>query len=103
MREALPGHGRDIYREAFNSAREQYAGPSGRRNQKNSQEEVAHKVAWAAVEQVYEKGAGGEWRRKEGATHSIVLRAILSSGRTHGRTLLWHHTSSHQYISIRIK
>nr|WP_244987817.1 hypothetical protein [Methanoculleus chikugoensis] len=103
MREALPGHGRDIYREAFNSAREQYAGPSGRRNQK--------KLAGGGCPQSRLGGGGAGLRErggrrveeKGGATHSIVLRAILSSGRTHGRTLLWHHTSSHQYISIRIK
>lgn len=65
VRKALPGHGQDIYREAFNSAWEQYADPSERRNPQDSREEVAHKVAWAAVEQVYEKGSGGEWRRKE--------------------------------------
>ncbi|WP_366515191.1 ChaB family protein [Methanoculleus sp.] len=58
MRELLPEHGREIYREAFNSAWEQYADPSERRNPEESREEVAHKVAWAAVEQVYEKGPG---------------------------------------------
>ncbi|MDK2889599.1 MAG: cation transport regulator [Methanoculleus sp.] len=67
VRELLPEHGREIYREAFNSAWEQYADPPERRNPQESREEVAHKVAWAAVEQVYEKGPGGEWRRKEGA------------------------------------
>ncbi|MCT8337863.1 cation transport regulator [Methanoculleus sp. Afa-1] len=65
VRKALPGHGQDIYREAFNSAWEQYADPSERRNPQDSREEVAHKVAWAAVEQVYGKGSGGEWQRKE--------------------------------------
>lgn len=39
--------------------------PSERRNPEESREEVAHKVAWAAVERVYEKGPGGEWKRKE--------------------------------------
>lgn len=65
VRKALPGHGQNIYREAFNSAWEQYADPSERRNPQDSCEEAAHKVARAAVEQVYEKGSGGEWRRKE--------------------------------------
>ncbi|KDE56083.1 ChaB family protein [Methanoculleus sp. MH98A] len=69
VREALPEHGRDIYREAFNSAWEQYADPSERRNPETSREEVAHKVAWAAVEHVYEKGPGGEWRQKEESKH----------------------------------
>jgi cation transport regulator len=67
VRERLPEHGRDIYLEAFNSAWEQYADPSERRNPEESREEVSHKVAWAAVERVYEKGPGGEWKRKEEA------------------------------------
>jgi len=67
VRKALPEHGQDIYREAFNSAWEQYADPSKRRNPEESREEVAHKVAWAAVEQVYEKGSGGAWRLREEA------------------------------------
>jgi len=67
VRELLPRQGQDIYREAFNSAWEQYADPSERRNPEESREEVAHKVAWAAVERVYEKGPGGEWKRKEAA------------------------------------
>lgn len=67
VRDLLPDHGQEIYREAFNSAWEQYADPSERREPRESREEVAHKVAWAAVERVYEKGAGGEWRRKEEA------------------------------------
>ena len=65
VRERLPEHGRVISREAFKSAWEQYADPSERRDPQESREEVAHKVAWAAVERVYEKGPGGEWRRKE--------------------------------------
>lgn len=67
VRDLLPEHGRDIYREAFNSAWEQYADPSERRNPEESREVVAHKVAWAAVERVYEKRPGGEWTRKEEA------------------------------------
>nr|WP_303715085.1 ChaB family protein [Methanoculleus marisnigri] len=73
MRDLLPEHGRDIYREAFNSAREQYADPSERQNPEESREEVAHKVTRAAVERVYEKGPGSE-RRKEEAKRQVVLR-----------------------------
>jgi cation transport regulator len=50
VRDHLPEHGQDIYRESFNSALEQY------RN-----EETAHKVAWSAVKNVFEKNAKGEW------------------------------------------
>lgn len=49
----LPGHAQDIYREAFNHAWEQYAGNPRR-------EEIAHRVAWAAVKNLYVK-AGSEW------------------------------------------
>lgn len=73
MRDLLPEHDRDIYREAFNSAREQYADPSERQNPEESREEVAHKVTRAAVERVYEKGPGSE-RRKEEAKRQVVLR-----------------------------
>jgi cation transport regulator len=41
----LPEHGQDIYREAFNHAWQQYAGDP-------PQEELAHRVAWAAVKRV---------------------------------------------------
>ena len=54
VRENLPEHAQDIYREAFNSAWEEYKDPSERRGNE-SREEVSHKVAWSAVEKVYEK------------------------------------------------
>jgi cation transport regulator len=58
----LPSHAQDIYREAFNSAWQDYQNPDKRRDDE-SLEEVAHKVAWAAVKQKYEK-VGGEWQPK---------------------------------------
>ena len=64
VRDLLPEHGQEIYREAFNNAWEEYADPGERRNPEESREEVAHKVAWAAVERVYEKNPDGKWRRK---------------------------------------
>lgn len=57
----LPTHAQDIYREAFNNAWEQYDLPHKRRNPYDSQEKVAHKVAWAAVEKKYKKNAEGKW------------------------------------------
>jgi len=57
----LPEHAQDIYREAFNHAWIQYKLPSKRRNPNESQEVVAHKVAWAAVEKKYRKNALGKW------------------------------------------
>jgi cation transport regulator len=63
-RENLPEHGQDIYREAFNSAWEEYKDPSQRRGNE-SREEVSHKVAWSAVEKVYEKNSEGKWVKKK--------------------------------------
>jgi cation transport regulator len=62
VRNALPSHAQDIYREAFDSAWDEYSDPSKRRGNK-SLEEVAHRVAWAAVKKQYEK-VGNEWRPK---------------------------------------
>lgn len=65
VRKHLPDHAQDIYLSAFNNAWTQYADKRKRRDDA-SREATAHKVAWAAVEHVYEKGKDGEWRRKPG-------------------------------------
>jgi cation transport regulator len=62
VKNALPSHAQDIYREAFDNAWDEYSDPSKRRGNE-SLEEVAHKVAWAAVKKQYEK-VGSEWRPK---------------------------------------
>jgi cation transport regulator len=62
VRDNLPEHAQTIYREAFNSAFEQYRSPEDRRGDA-SREETAHKVAWSAVKQKYEK-RGERWRAK---------------------------------------
>jgi cation transport regulator len=53
VRNHLPPHACDIYREAFNHAFDRYA--DDRR-----QEEIAHRIAWAAVKRSYAK-VGEEW------------------------------------------
>ena len=58
----LPKHAQDIYREAYNSAWDQYKSPQDRRGDA-SREETAHKVAWSAVKEKYEK-KGDDWARK---------------------------------------
>lgn len=63
VREHLPDHAQDIYKEAFNSAWDQYKDPEDRRGDAG-REETAHKVAWAAVKEQYEKGGDGDWHRK---------------------------------------
>ena len=61
VRDNLPRHAQEIYKEAFNSAWEQYADPDERRGDA-SREETSHKVAWSAVKEKYEKGGDGTWR-----------------------------------------
>ena len=63
VRDALPQHGQDIYREAFNSAWEQYDEPEERREGRSC-EETAHAVAWAAVKNEYERVEEGKWVKK---------------------------------------
>lgn len=63
VKRVLPDHAQDIYKEAFNSAWEEYKEPSERRGG-NDREETAHKVAWSAVKKTYEKSEDGAWRKK---------------------------------------
>ena len=59
----LPNHAQEIYKEAHESALESYQDPEKRRNSNVSAEEVAHKVAWNAVKNEYEK-KGDKWVKK---------------------------------------
>jgi len=63
VRNVLPDHAQGIYKEAFNSAYDEYDKPEERRGGAD-REEVAHKVAWAAVKKKYEKGADDKWHEK---------------------------------------
>ncbi len=56
VRDHLPAHAQDIYKEAFNSAWDEY----------KHEESRAHRVAWGAVERKYHKNDAGKW--VEGAT-----------------------------------
>jgi cation transport regulator len=64
VRDNLPNHAQEIYKEAYNSAWDQYDKPGERRGDA-SREETAHKVAWSAVKKEYEKGDDGKWRKKD--------------------------------------
>lgn len=65
VKDNLPAHAQDIYREAFNSAWDQYDEPEERRGDA-SREETAHRVAWASVKKKYEKDEqSGRWREKD--------------------------------------
>ncbi|KAJ9432801.1 cation transport regulator [Candidatus Pantoea symbiotica] len=63
VRHVLPAQAQTIYQEAFNSAWDQYKDPDDRRGEE-SREEVAHKVAWAAVKHEYSKGDDDKWHPK---------------------------------------
>ena len=64
VRDNLPKHAQEIYMKAFNNAWDEYADPEERRGDA-SHEEIAHKVAWAAVKKVYEKDKeSGRWKKK---------------------------------------
>ncbi|MGO2439558.1 MAG: putative cation transport regulator ChaB [Serratia proteamaculans] len=63
VKNVLPAHAQEIYKEAFNSAWRQYRDPDDRRGD-DSREETAHKVAWAAVKQSYRKGDDDHWHKK---------------------------------------
>jgi cation transport regulator len=63
VRDNLPKHAQEIYREAFNHAWDEYADKDKRRGDE-SREEAAHKVAWAAVKKEYAKGDDDRWHAK---------------------------------------
>jgi len=60
----LPHHAQEIFVEAFNSAYDQYDKPEERRGD-DSREDVARKVAWAAVKKSYKKGEDDKWHPKK--------------------------------------
>jgi cation transport regulator len=62
VRDNLPAHAQDIYKEAFNSAWDEYGHDESR----------AHRVAWGAVERKYHKNESGKW--VEGATKETAQR-----------------------------
>ena len=64
VRDNLPKHAQEIYKEAYNSAWDQYDKPEERRDDA-TREETAHRVAWAAVKKNYEKDDdSGRWKAK---------------------------------------
>lgn len=60
----LPKHAQEIYKEAYNSAWAEYKDAKDRRGDA-SREETAHRVAWSAVKEKYEKDeSSGKWHEK---------------------------------------
>ena len=60
IRAHLPAHAQAIFREAFNHAWATYGA-----REPSRREEIAHRVAWAAVKRRYRK-SDGEWVPIEG-------------------------------------
>lgn len=60
VKDNLPTHAQDIYKEAFNNAYDEYKNADDRKQDSN-REETAHKVAWSAVKKKYEKGEDNKW------------------------------------------
>lgn len=60
VRDNLPKAAQEIYKEAYNSAFEQYKDPEDRRGDAD-REETSHKVAWSAVKNKYHKNDKGNW------------------------------------------
>lgn len=65
VRDHLPKRAQQIYRAAFNNAWDEYT-KAGDRRGGASREETAHRVAWAAVKQQFEKH-GERWVEKASA------------------------------------
>jgi cation transport regulator len=56
VRNNLPKHAQKIYQAAYNNAWEEYG----------HEEQIAHRVAWAAVKQNYIKDENtGKWKKKK--------------------------------------
>lgn len=62
VRDNLPKHAQEIYKEAFNNAWDRYQDPDKRRGD-TSREEASHRTAWAAVKQEYHQDDDGAWHR----------------------------------------
>ncbi len=60
VKNVLPSHAQAIYKEAFNSAYQEYSDASKRRGNTN-REEASHRVAWKAVKNKYHKGNDNKW------------------------------------------
>jgi len=62
--DSLPEHAQHIFKRAHSSAVKEYKDPNKRRGGvKEDAEEVAHKVAWAAVKKEYKKNRD-KWVKK---------------------------------------
>lgn len=63
VKHRLPDGAQDIYKEAFNSAWQEYKNPKARRDEA-SREQTSHRVAWAAVKRSYHKNTNNNWVKR---------------------------------------
>ncbi len=56
VRHHLPTRAQDIYRKTFNEVWATHA-------ENPRREEMAHRIAWAAVKRQFHKGGGGQWQQ----------------------------------------
>lgn len=63
VKDNLPDHALEIYKEAFNGAWNEYSRKEDRRGGRD-REETAHRVAWSAVKQKYTKNENDNWVQK---------------------------------------
>lgn len=73
VRNVLPAHAQDIYKEAFNSAWEQYKDKADRRDDA-SREETAHKSPGRRLKTIMKKARmiNGIRKNKRGITHVLA-------------------------------
>ena len=95
VRDNLPAHAQDIYKEAFNSAWDEYGQDESR----------AHRVAWGAVERKYHKDPSGKW--VEGPTEDgapVAGRSFVVSagqGKRRGGRFQEHCDLSRSVVDLR--
>jgi len=58
----LPLHAQGIFKDAYNNAWEEYRLPASRHGHETRQE-ISYRIAWCAVNRIYQKGDGGKWHR----------------------------------------
>ena len=66
VRDNLPHHAQEIYKEAFNSASDEY-----------KEEATAHKVAWNAVKTKYKKDDNDNWVKKQRQKNLTIMDLLF--------------------------
>jgi cation transport regulator len=67
LRQTLPMHAQEVYKEAFNEAWSTYHDPKTKPKD-ISRTAMSDKIAWQAVEAIYTHGPDNRWAKKARAT-----------------------------------